>query len=91
MKVTAPPTSAPRSLHEILVAASMARCGECWKEPGVPCAHSPVGDEGFHVARLGRGMRRGLISGDELIAVLQALDAFTNATIVYNELPGGAR
>jgi len=33
-------------------------------------------------------MRRGLISGPELIAVLQALDAFTNATIVC-DVPGG--
>lgn len=84
MKVTAPPTSAARSLHEILVAASMARCGQCWKEPGVPCAHSPVGDEGFHVARLGRGMRRGLITGRELVSVLQTLVAFDSATLVYD-------
>jgi hypothetical protein len=33
-------------------------------------------------------MRRGLISGDDLIAVLQALDAFTGATIVC-DVPGG--
>lgn len=84
MKVTAPPASAARSLHEILVAASMARCGQCWKEPGVPCAHSPVGDEGFHVARLGRGMRRGLITGRELVSVLQTLVAFDSATLVYD-------
>jgi hypothetical protein len=87
MKVTAPPTPAARSLHETLVAASMARCGECWKEPGVPCAHSPVGDEGFHVARLGRAMRRGLISGGDLVAVLQALVTFDNATVVYDVTP----
>ena len=77
-----PPAS--RSLHEILVVASMARCGECWKEPGDPCAHSPAGEEGYHVARLGRAMRRGLISGRELVAVLQALVAFNNATLVFD-------
>lgn len=87
MKVTAPPTSAARSLHEILEAASMARCGQCWKEPGVPCACSPVGDEGFHVARLGRAMRRGLISGREFVAVLQALVTFDNATVVFDVIP----
>jgi hypothetical protein len=79
---TRPP--AARSLHEILVAAAMARCGECWKEPGVPCAHSPAGEEGYHVARLGRAMRRGLISGRDLVAVLQALVAFDNATLVFD-------
>ena len=44
----------------------------------------PCTPEGDHVARFGRAMRRGLISGDDLIAVLQALDAFTSATIVYD-------
>jgi hypothetical protein len=32
-------------------------------------------------------MRRGLLTGPELIAVLGALDAFTNATVV--ETPAG--
>ena len=50
----------------------------------MPCAHSPVGDEGFHVARLGRGMRRGLITGRELVSVLQTLVAFDSATLVYD-------
>ena len=50
--------------------------------PGTPC--TPEGD---HVARFGRATRRGLISGPELIAVLERLDAFTTATIV--ETPAG--
>jgi hypothetical protein len=78
---------AARSLHEILGAARMARCGECWKEPDVPCLYSPVGDEGFHVARLGRAMHRGLIKGTELVAILQALVAFDGATVVYDVSP----
>ncbi len=49
----------------------------------------PCTPEGDHVARFGRAMRRGLISGADLIAVLQALDVFTNTTIV-RDVPGGA-
>ncbi len=71
-----------RSLHEICADARRANCGECWQVPGKLC--TPEGD---HVARFGRAMRRGLISGADLIAVLQALDAFTGATIVC-DVPG---
>jgi hypothetical protein len=80
---TSPP--AARSLHEICEAARRVNCGECWQVPGKPC--TPQGD---HVARFGRAMRRGLISGPDLIAVLQALDAFTNDTVVY-DAPDGVR
>jgi hypothetical protein len=46
---------------------------------------------GYHVARLSRAFRRGLISGPELIAVLQTTDAFTSSTVVWDsETPGGA-
>ena len=58
-------------------------CGERWQVPGKPCT-----PEGGHVARFGRALRRGLVTGPELIAVLQALDAFTSATIV-GDVPGG--
>jgi hypothetical protein len=80
---TAGPSTA-RSLHEILTAVRMARCGECWKEPDTPCAHSPAGSDGFHVARLARAFRRGLISGPDLVAVLQTVVVFTMATVVYD-------
>ena len=80
---TAASPPAARSLHEICEAARRVNCGECWQVPGKPC--TPEGD---HVARFGRAMRRGLISGDDLIAVLQALDAFTSATIL-RDVPGG--
>ena len=55
--------------------------------PGVPC-WNPEGD---HVARFARAMRRGLISGPELIAVLQPLGPFTSATVVYGQPADGAR
>jgi hypothetical protein len=36
-------------------------------------------------------MRRGLITGPDLIAVLETVVCFTSATVVYDETPGGAR
>ena len=82
--MSAPAAPLARSLHEICELVRQANCGECWQVPGTPC--TPEGD---HVARFGRAMRRGLIAGPELIAVLQSLDAFTSATIVC-DVPGGA-
>ena len=82
--MSAPAAPLARSLHEIREIVRQANCGECWQVPGKPC--TPEGD---HVARFGRAMRRGLIAGPELIAVLQSLDAFTSATIVC-DVPGGA-
>ena len=85
---TAARPSAARSLAEIREAARQANCGECWHVPGVPCSQDPEGD---HVARFGRAMRRGLISGPEMIAALQALGPFTGATLVYGQPADGAR
>ena len=85
MKVTAPEVPTVHSLHEICSAVRQANCGHCWQVPGKPC--TPEGD---HVARFGRAMRRGLITGPDLIAVLQVLDAFTNTTIV-RDVPDGAQ
>jgi hypothetical protein len=85
MKVTAPEALTVRPLPEICEAARQANCGECWQVPGKPC--TPEGD---HVARFGRAMRRGLISGPDLLAVLGALDAFTMATVIC-DAPDGAR
>ena len=82
---TAASPPAARPLHEICAAVRHVNCGECWQVPGMPC--TPEGD---HVARFGRALRRGLITGPDLIAVLQALDAFTSATIVIDQAPGGS-
>jgi hypothetical protein len=65
MKVTAPEALTVRPLPEICQHARQVNCGECWQVPGTPC--TPEGD---HVARFGRAMRRGLISGPDLLAVL---------------------
>jgi hypothetical protein len=83
--MTAPAVPQARSLHEICQAARRATCGECWQVPGKPC--TPEGD---HVARFGRALRCGLISGPDLLAVLGTLDAFTTATVICGA-PDGAR
>jgi hypothetical protein len=87
MKLTATSPPAARSLHEICELVRQANCGECWQVPGKPCTADPEGD---HVARFGRAMRRGLISGPDLLAVLGTLDAFTTATVIC-DAPDGAR
>ena len=56
--VSAPVAPLARSLPEICEDVRQVNCGECWQVPGTPC--TPGGD---HVARFGRAMRRGLISG----------------------------
>jgi len=101
---TAARPPAARSLHEICEDASRVNCGACWALPGDECVDTtapvsvpvtpgtpvrPVG--GYHVARFGRAMRRGLISGPDLIAILDALDAFTSDTLFYDQAPGGAQ
>jgi hypothetical protein len=83
--VRAPAAPLARSLHEVCETVRQANCGECWQVPGTPC--TPGGD---HVARFGRAMRRGLISGPDLLAVLGTLDAFTMATVIC-DAPDGAR
>jgi hypothetical protein len=85
INTTAASLQAVRTLHEVCQATRQANCGECWQVPGPPC--TPEGD---HVARFGRAMRRGLISGPDLLTVLGPLDAFTTATVIC-DAPDGAR
>jgi hypothetical protein len=95
-----PPVAPPvRPLAELIEAASQARCGQCWAEPGAACTTlptldvpdpSPLPDGGVHVARVGRAMRRGLLTGNELLAVLGTLDAFAPATVVCGQVPDEA-
>jgi hypothetical protein len=82
---TAASPPAARSLCETRKAVRLVNCGECWQVPGKPCTADPEGD---HVARFGRAMRRGLISGPDLLAVLGALDAFTMATVICDASDG---
>lgn len=98
--MTAPAVPQTRSLHEVCEAARLVNCGACWTLPGDECVYTSIPVSvlvipgtpvqpvrGYHVARFGRAMRRGLIDGPDLIAVLQALDAFTNDTVVYDRAP----
>jgi hypothetical protein len=98
-----PPLAAPRSLHELCEAARQANCGECWTGPGDECVFTTLPEslpvtpdtpvhpaKGYHVARFSRAMRRGLITGPELVAVPETAHGFTPAT-VYDRVLGGAR
>jgi hypothetical protein len=95
---------AARSLHETCEAARQANCGECWAVPGDECVFTTVPvsvpvtlgapvrpARGYHVARFGRAARKGLITGPELIAVLETAHGFTTATVIYDQVSGGAR
>jgi len=98
MKVTATRPPAARSLREICQAARQANCGECWALPGDECVFTSVPVSvpvvpgtpmlpacGYHVARFARAQRRGLISGPDLMAVLDTVDVFTTSTVIYDE------
>lgn len=73
-------TGGATRLGTVLTVAQRATCGECWAYPNEPCNRA---DGGTHVARLGRAIRRGLISGTDLVTILQSLgEPFTSATVV---------
>jgi len=74
-----------RSLHSVCELACLVNCGECWASPHIPCLHGTRGTQGYHVARLARARRRGLISAPDLAAVLDDVEVFANSTVVYDE------
>jgi hypothetical protein len=74
-------STVPRPLAEITADALLADCGWCWGGHGNRCATEPPG--GIHVARFLRAYRRGLISSADLDSVLEALDAFTEGTVLH--------
>jgi hypothetical protein len=87
-----PATAAgPRTLHGICELARLAACPLChaigleWA-----CVGPGTGPDGFHVARFAAAMRRGLITGADLMIVLETAGAFSNATVIFDE-PAGAR
>jgi hypothetical protein len=97
-----PPTARP--LREICEGARSANCGYCWALPGDECIYTtapasvPVTNDtpmhpvhGYHVARFGRAFRRGLITGPELITVLQTVGAFTESTVVWDTAADAGR
>jgi len=97
MKVTATRQPEARSLREICEDVRRANCGECWALPGDECVFTSVPASvpvipgtpmlparGYHVARFARAQRRGLISGPDLMAVLDTAGVFTTSTVIYD-------
>lgn len=91
-------------LREICEDTLKANCGYCWALPGEECSYTtalvsvPVTEDtpmqpvhAYHVARFGRAFRRGLITGPELITVLQTVGAFTDSTVVWDTASGVGR
>jgi hypothetical protein len=84
--------NAPRSLHVICELTRLAACGYCPAgTPTQPCASSGAGPDGLHIARFAAARRRGLITGADFAAVIDAAGAFTSATIVYDQILGGGQ
>jgi hypothetical protein len=83
--------SGPRTLHGICELARLAAC-PCCHAAGLewPCVGPGTGPDGFHVARFAAAMRRGLITGTDLMTVLNTAGAFSNTTVIF-DAPAGAR
>ncbi len=75
-----PPAEAPRGLPEIRAGVRRANCPQCWQRPGAPCTVG--GPDGDHLARWQRAERRGLITRDELTAVVRRLDVIAGHVII---------
>jgi hypothetical protein len=74
----------PRTLHALCEqAARLLPCEHCGAAPGTPCD----GPDGYHLARFAAARRRGLITAQEMDAVLDAAGVITNGTIIE----GGVR
>jgi hypothetical protein len=94
--LTANPVAQARPLHEACEDARRVDCGVCAALSGEECAYTtapvslPVTAttllqplRGYHVARFGRAMKEGRISGPDLIAVLQTAVVFTVDTVIW--------
>ena len=75
-----PPAEAPRGPREVREDARRANCPLCWQRPGRPCTVS--GPPGDHLARYQRAERRGLITRDELAAVVATLGVIAEHVII---------
>jgi len=84
--------TAPRSLHVICELTRLAACGYCAATtPHWPCVSCGAGPDGLHVARFAAALRRGLITSADFAAVIETAGAFTNGTVVYDQILGGGR
>ena len=57
--------------------------------PTQPCVSSGAGPDGLHVARFAAARCRGLITGADFAAVIEAAGVFTNGTVVYDQTLAG--
>ena len=78
--MTAPAAPQARGLHETSEVVRLANCPQCWRRPGVPCTVS--GPPGDHLARWQRAERRGLISREDLAAVVAGLEVIAAHLII---------
>ena len=86
-------TSSPpaaRSLRAICEDARRGPCAYCSGQPGEPGAFSGTGPDGYHIGRFAAALKAGLVSGDDLIAVVREAMFFTLRTVIY-DAPDGAR
>ena len=82
----------PRSLHAICELTRLAVCDYCWADTLTqPCVFPSSGPDGLHISRFAAARRRGLITEADFAVVIEAAGAFTNATIVYDQVLGGGR
>jgi len=61
-------------------AVRLANCPHCWQRPGPPCTVS--GPPGDHLARYQRAERRGMITREDLAAVVARLEVIAAHVIV---------
>lgn len=74
-----------RPLAEIIAAAVLADCGECWPGSGNPCA---VPGGGVHLARIARAYRKGVLSSEDVDSVMAGREVFGSATVIRAETTG---
>jgi hypothetical protein len=88
------PGSAPRSLHDACEAARLVACGYCWTDRGQSCRFTgtrarPV--DGWHLQRLARARRKGLLSEADMSAVIEAAGVvLAPGTMIWADSLGGA-
>jgi hypothetical protein len=58
----------------------LANCPHCWQRPGRPC--TVAGVPGDHLARWQRAERRGLVSREDLAAVIAGLEVIAAHVII---------
>jgi hypothetical protein len=78
--VSAPAVPQARGLHEASADVRLANCPHCWQRPGPPCTVS--GPPGDHLARWQRAERRGLITREDLAAVVAGLEVIAAHVII---------